>query len=62
MRSTVFPSRALLTVAALTLLLPGFFRPAAAQEAHYWSEQFGNRSMLLGGAVIGSVFDLGAVF
>jgi hypothetical protein len=62
MRSTVFPSRALLTVAALTLLLPGFFRPAAAQEAHYWSEQFGNRSMILGGAVIGSVFDLGAVF
>jgi hypothetical protein len=62
MSTNVSPSRALLTLAALILLLPGLFRPAAAQEAHYWSEQFGNRSMLLGGAVIGSVFDLGAVF
>jgi len=33
-----------------------------AQDSHYWTEQFGNRSMLLSGAVIGSVDDLGAVF
>jgi hypothetical protein len=62
MRTNIPPSRALLALAALIVLLPGLVRPAAAQEAHYWSEQFGNRSMLLGGAVIGSVFDLGAVF
>ncbi len=33
-----------------------------AQDAHYWTEQFGNRSTLLTGAVVGSVEDLGAVF
>ncbi len=33
-----------------------------AQDAHYWTEQFGNRSMLLSGSVIGSVEDLGTVF
>ncbi|RJE71640.1 Long-chain fatty acid transport protein [Reichenbachiella agariperforans] len=32
------------------------------QDAHYWTEQFGNKSMLLGGNVIGSVDDLGATF
>ncbi|MFY0626405.1 MAG: hypothetical protein JXR07_08930 [Reichenbachiella sp.] len=33
-----------------------------AQDAHYWTEQFGNRSTLLAGSVVGSVEDLGAVF
>ena len=33
-----------------------------AQDGHYWSEQYGTRSMMLSGAVIGSVEDLGAVF
>ena len=33
-----------------------------AQDGHYWTEQFGTRSMLLNGAVIGSVEDLGAVY
>ena len=33
-----------------------------AQDAHYWSEQFGNKSMLLGGTVNASVEDLGLVF
>ncbi len=32
------------------------------QSGHYWTESFGTRSMLLNGAVIGSVEDLGAVF
>lgn len=32
------------------------------QDGHYWSENYGNRSMLLSGTVIGSVNDLGAVF
>ncbi len=33
-----------------------------AQTGHYWTESYGNRSMLLNGTVIGSVEDLGAVF
>jgi len=36
--------------------------PSLAQDAHYWTEQYGNRSMLLNGSVIGSVEDLGAVY
>jgi hypothetical protein len=36
--------------------------PAAAQDAHYWSQQYGTRSTLLGGAVIGSVNDLSATY
>ena len=44
----------------LVLLMgPG---PGRAQVGNYWSEQYGNRSMLLSGAVIGSVADLGLVF
>lgn len=33
-----------------------------SQNSHYWTQQYGNKSMLLGGAVIGSVNDLGAVY
>ena len=33
-----------------------------AQNAHYWSENYGNRSMLLSGTVNASVEDLGLVF
>ena len=33
-----------------------------SQSAHYWTESFGTRSMLLNGVVIGSVEDLGAVY
>ena len=33
-----------------------------SQDAHYWSEQFGNKSMLLGGTVNASVEDLGLVY
>ena len=35
---------------------------ACGQAGNHWTEQFGNRSMLLSGAVIGSVSDLGLVF
>jgi hypothetical protein len=34
----------------------------SAQDAHYWTQTYGTRSTLLGGAVIGSVDDLGATF
>jgi len=33
-----------------------------AQDAHYWTHQFGTRSNLLGGAVVGSVLDISASF
>jgi len=33
-----------------------------AQDGHYWSENYGNKSMLLSGTVNASVEDLGAVF
>ena len=33
-----------------------------AQDSHYWTEQFGNKSMLLSGTVNASVADLGLVF
>lgn len=44
--------------AALTLLAA----PARAQDAHYWTLQYGPRSSLLGGAVIGSADDISATF
>jgi hypothetical protein len=46
-------------VLAATLLLAG---PATAQDSHYWTYQYGTRSNLLGGAVIGSVLDLSGTF
>ena len=45
----------------LGLLLYASF-DSFAQDAHYWSENYGNRSMLLNGTVNASVEDLGAVF
>lgn len=35
---------------------------AWAQDSHYWTNQFGNRARLLGGAVFGSADDLSSVF
>jgi hypothetical protein len=35
---------------------------AAAQDAHYWTNQHGDRATLLGGAVVGSAVDLSAVY
>jgi len=39
-----------------------FLISVIAQDAHYWNQTYGTRSTLLGGAVIGSVDDLGATF
>jgi hypothetical protein len=36
--------------------------PEAAQDSHYWTEQFGNRAYLLSGAVVGNPADLSAVY
>jgi hypothetical protein len=44
------------------LLYTGLHSLSFAQDSHYWTLQYGTRSTLLGGAVIGSVSDLGAVY
>lgn len=36
--------------------------PVAAQDSQWWTNQYGNRARLLGGAVIGSSRDLSAVY
>ena len=36
--------------------------PSLAQDGHYWTQQYGTKSILLSGSVIGGVEDLGAVY
>ena len=36
--------------------------PLRSQDSHYWTNQYGTRATLLGGAVIGSVLDLSATY
>jgi len=47
-------------LAALSLFV--LARQAAAQDSHYWTNQYGTRATLLGGAVIGSVLDLSGTY
>lgn len=51
---------ALVVLAVLVVLVVG--RTASAQDAQYWSLQYGTRSELLGGAVVGSPQDLSTTF
>jgi len=46
----------------IVLIITGVKQKAIAQDGHYWSENYGNRSMLLSGTVNASVEDLGAIF
>lgn len=46
----------------LLLLFVGLTPSLQAQDSHYWTYQYGPRAGLLGGAVIGSVDDIGASF
>ncbi|UCC82868.1 MAG: hypothetical protein JSW46_18190 [Gemmatimonadota bacterium] len=46
----------------ILLLLVTAPTTAVAQDAHYWTYQYGTRANLLGGAVIGSVLDVSATF
>jgi hypothetical protein len=39
-----------------------FMQIGMTQNSHYWGLQYGNKSLLLSGAVTGSVTDLGAVY
>jgi hypothetical protein len=54
------------TVLSSLTLIVGFYAFLApssrAQDTHYWNLQYGSHSLLLGGAVIGSVTDLGATY
>ncbi|MBL7864058.1 MAG: long-chain fatty acid transport protein [Cyclobacteriaceae bacterium] len=49
-----------LTALIGALLLGPFV--VTAQDGHYWTQQYGTKSMLLSGSVIGGVEDLGAVY
>ncbi len=44
------------------LLAAAISGTALGQDTHYWTEQYGNRARLLGGAVIGSSSDLSSVY
>jgi len=46
-------------LAAVLALVPA---AAGAQDAHYWTNQYGTRAELLGGLVAGSVVDLAATY
>jgi len=48
----------------LLVVIPavGLGGQAAAQDTHFWTEQYGNRARMLGGAMIGSASDLSAVY
>ena len=48
-----------LAITGAALVVAG---PAAAQDSQWWTNQYGNRARLLGGAVIGSSRDLSAVY
>lgn len=53
------PCRSVAVFAAASLWLAG---PSPAQDAHYWTLQYGPRASLLGGAVIGSARDISATY
>ncbi len=46
----------------LTALFLAPASPLTAQDAQYWTYQYGTRATLLGGAVVGSVLDISATF
>jgi hypothetical protein len=56
------PRTGILGALILTTLLLTSTSVLLAQDSHYWTNQFGNRARLLGGAVIGSVDDVSAVY
>lgn len=49
-------------MALLAVLLGALPGAAAAQDAQYWTYQYGTRANLLGGAVVGSVVDVSATY
>lgn len=56
-------SMKILRIVPLALLSLLVLSPRAlAQDSHYWTNQYGSRATLLGGAVIGSVLDLSGTY
>lgn len=55
-------NRVLLSIGAIVLSLLAVASSSSAQSTQYWTDQFGNRAQLLGGAVIASDESLSAVF
>ncbi len=53
------PRSALILAGAFLFLCSGTIR---AQDAQYWTNDYGNRARLLGGAMVGSASDLSAVY
>ena len=51
-----------LKLAGISILILVTHKNLIGQDAHYWTEQYGNKSMLLSGTVNASVQDLGLVF
>lgn len=47
---------------ALLALLTVVTAPAAAQDTHYWTNQYGTRAQLLNGVVVGSILDLSSTY
>jgi hypothetical protein len=50
------------TAVLASLSLFGLTGLARGQDSHYWTNQYGSRATLLGGAVIGSVLDLSGTY
>lgn len=56
----VYESMKASNIFVITLVFAGV--TARAQDGHYWTQQYGTRSMLLSGSVVGGVEDLGTVY
>ncbi len=54
--------RSALRPAILYVLLWGAADTGFAQDTHYWTNQFGTRSVMLGGAVVGGISDNSSVY
>ena len=52
----------LIVTLLLTVSLSFAAQPSVAQDANYWTNQYGNEARLLGGAVVGSSKDVAAVY
>jgi hypothetical protein len=55
-------NRSRTNIALLLLLVMAASGPAAAQDTHYWTQQYGTQAELLLGTVVGSLMDLSAVY
>ena len=49
-------------IGLVNLLLCLLSIPLFGQSGHFWTQQYGTRSLLLSGSVIGGVNDLGAIY